>query len=88
MEAHMTDVTFMNELREYLPFLIPLFIIQLALMIAALVHVFTHKNYRNGNRTLWVILIIFVNIIGPILYFVFGKDDSDNDEDEEERNGL
>ena len=59
---------------EYLPFLIPLIVIQLGLMIAALVHIFTHKTYKRGNRILWVILS-FVQIIGPILYFVFGRGD-------------
>ena len=59
---------------EYLPFLIPLIVIQLGLMIAALVHIFTHKTYKRGNRILWVILS-FVQIIGPILYFVLGRGD-------------
>jgi heme/copper-type cytochrome/quinol oxidase subunit 4 len=55
-----------------LPYLIPIIILELALTITALVHVLTHKNYRFGTRTLWVILC-FVQIIGPIIYFVFGR---------------
>lgn len=62
----------MEKLIEYLPFLIPIVIIELALTIAALVHVLTHRNYKFGSRTLWVILS-FVQIIGPIIYFVFGR---------------
>jgi heme/copper-type cytochrome/quinol oxidase subunit 4 len=62
----------MEKLIEYLPFLIPIVIIELALTITALVHVLTHKKYRFGTRILWVILC-FVQIIGPIIYFVFGR---------------
>jgi len=65
----------MEELLAYLPFLIPLVVIQLGLMIAALVHIFRHKTYRVGNRVLWVIVCLFINIIGPVLYFAIGKGD-------------
>jgi len=65
----------MEIIMEYLPFLIPLFVIQLGLMIAALVHIFRHNTYKSGNRVLWVIISICVNILGPILYFVIGKGD-------------
>lgn len=64
----------MEKIMELLPFLIPLFVIEMALLVAALVHIFRHKTYRVGNRTLWVILS-FVQIIGPILYFTIGKGD-------------
>jgi len=65
----------MEIIMEYLPFLIPLFVIQLGLMIAALVHIFRHNTYKSGTRVLWVIISICVNILGPILYFVIGKGD-------------
>lgn len=62
----------MDKIIEYLPFLIPLIIIDLAISIVALIHVLKHKNYRFGNRTFWIIMC-FVQIIGPIIYFVFGR---------------
>lgn len=65
----------MDKLVEFLPFLIPLIIVQFALLAYTLYHVLTHKNYKIGNRTLWVI-VSFINFIGPILYFVFGKEES------------
>jgi len=58
-----------------LPILIPLAVIQLGLMIAALVHVLRHKNYRVGNRVLWIIVVCLVTTIGPILYFIIGRGD-------------
>ncbi|MHC1772913.1 MAG: PLD nuclease N-terminal domain-containing protein [Flexilinea sp.] len=63
----------MEVLREYLPFLVPLIIAQLALGITALVHVLKHPHYRFGNKIMWVLIVLLVNIIGPVVYFVFGR---------------
>lgn len=62
-------------IQDFLPFLIPLVALQLGLMIAALVSVFRQKTYRRGNRVLWVI-VSFISIIGPVLYFTIGKGDA------------
>ena len=61
--------------REYLPFLIPLAVIQLGLTAAALIHILRHKTYRFGNRPLWIIICLIISLIGPVLYFAFGKGD-------------
>jgi len=63
----------MEKLMEYLPFLVPILLVELILMVTALIHVLKHKNYRFGNRILWVILVVAVQIIGPILYFTVGR---------------
>lgn len=61
---------------ELLPFLIPLVAAQIALLAFSLHHILTHKNYKRGNRALWVaIVIIGMQFIGPILYFALGKED-------------
>ena len=65
----------MKDLTPLIPFLIPLILVQLALLITALVHVLRHEHYRVGNRVLWVIIVVFVNILGPIAYFAFGRSD-------------
>ncbi|MDR2156251.1 MAG: PLD nuclease N-terminal domain-containing protein [Clostridiales Family XIII bacterium] len=63
----------LNELGQYLPFLIPIAVIQLALTVAAVIHILRHDTYRFGNRALWLVVSICVNVIGPILYFSIGK---------------
>ncbi len=63
----------MESIMQYLPFLIPLALLQLALMLTALVHVLKHNKYRFGNRVLWIILVVFLEFIGPILYFTVGR---------------
>ena len=70
----------MPDLTQYLPILIPLALIQMGLLAAALVHIFRHNSYRRGNRVLWVILSICLSTIGPILYFCLGRGDEGNDE--------
>ncbi len=59
-----------------LPFLIPLFIIQVALMVIALVDLVKRERVRGGNKVVWVLVIILVNIIGPIVYLLAGREDS------------
>ena len=67
----------MPDLKELLPFLIPLIIAEIILLTVTLRHIFTHDNYKRGNRTLWVIVtIVGMEFIGPILYFVLGKEDA------------
>lgn len=67
----------MPDLKELLPFLIPLIIVEIILLIVTLRHIFTHDTYKRGNRTIWVLVtIIGMEFIGPVLYFVLGKEDS------------
>jgi hypothetical protein len=62
----------MDSLSNMLPILIPIFIIQLILLIVALVDLIRIEK-TNGPKWLWVVIILFINIIGPILYFVVGR---------------
>lgn len=58
---------------SYLPFLVPLALVQLGLAIAALIHVIRHPHYRFGNMTVWIIIVLVVSIIGPVVYFALGR---------------
>lgn len=63
-------------LNDILPFLIPLIIVEAILLIITLRHILTHDHYKRGNRVLWIIVsIVGVQFIGPILYFIFGRED-------------
>ncbi len=67
----------MKNLNEILPFLIPLIVIELILLIVTLRHILTHTNYKYGNRTLWLLVVVIgMNLIGPVLYFLFGKEET------------
>lgn len=61
----------MSEFMELLPFLLPLAIAEIVLLGYTIYHILTHKNYKRGNRTLWLIVVIIgMQFIGPILYFL------------------
>lgn len=67
----------MHTITEFLPFFIPLIIVEFALLGYTLRHILTHNNYKRGNRTIWLLItIIGMNFIGPILYFILGKEDA------------
>ena len=68
----------MPEIKELLPFLIPLIIAQLAATGYSLYHILKHPTYKRGNRALWIVIVLLFsnNFIGPILYFVLGKEDA------------
>lgn len=65
----------MNEILEYLPFIIPIIIVELVLMVVALIHLLKHKKFRFGNQILWILIVVLLQIIGPILYFTIGRGD-------------
>ena len=67
----------MDAVKEFLPFLIPLVIAEFGLLGYTLYHILTHKTYKRGNRTLWlVVVLVLMNYVGPILYFLLGKEDA------------
>lgn len=62
----------MEELIEFLPMLLPLFVIQLVLMIVGLIAFFKTEKTR-GPKWVWLLLILALSMIGPILFFIFGR---------------
>ena len=51
----------------------PLIVIQLALQIYALVDLFKKKKTKNLSVGIWVVIIIFGEIIGASLYLLLGR---------------
>ncbi|GAB2488288.1 PLD nuclease N-terminal domain-containing protein [Alkalibacterium psychrotolerans] len=65
----------MQNITEYLPILIPLFILQLILLVTAIIHLVKNDRLTQQNKIIWALVIVFVNIIGPIIYLIFGRKD-------------
>jgi hypothetical protein len=59
-------------LQELIPFLIPLVILQLVLIVVGLRDLSKRENTR-GPKWLWTLLIIFGQLWGPVLYFLIGR---------------
>ncbi|WHY75676.1 PLD nuclease N-terminal domain-containing protein [Neobacillus sp. WH10] len=62
----------MDTLVRYLPIIAPILIIQLILLIVSIIDLVKIEK-TNGPKWLWALIILFINIIGPILYFVIGR---------------
>ncbi len=63
-----------QEILPFLPLLIPIFLVQIALIVIALWDLWKREVTR-GPKWLWVLVILLVNFIGPIIYLVVGRED-------------
>jgi drug/metabolite transporter (DMT)-like permease len=69
-----STATAFDKIVQFLPYIIPLLILQLILLVVALVDLIKRERTR-GPKWLWAILIVFGELIGPILYLVIGRED-------------
>jgi hypothetical protein len=63
----------MEKFLELLPLIIPLFIVQIVLAVYALRVLKQTEKVRGESRLLWILIIIFVNLFGPILFLTYGR---------------
>ncbi len=65
----------MEALRQNLPLFLPLFLIQLFFQITAIVDIFkrSREEIRWENKIVWLIIILAFGILGPVIYFIFGR---------------
>jgi hypothetical protein len=63
----------MEIIEDLLPLLVPIVIIQLVLVLVAL-HDLRGRVTTRGPKWAWVLVILFVNFVGPILYFTVGRE--------------
>jgi hypothetical protein len=62
---------------QIIALLLPIILIQLGLMIAALVDLERdERQVRGGSKLVWALVIVFVNVLGPIIYFVAGREEA------------
>ena len=60
---------------QLIALLIPLVLVELGLLAFALYDLIKRKRVRGGNKWVWGIIIVVVEIFGPILYFVLGREE-------------
>jgi hypothetical protein len=57
--------------------ILPLIVQQVVLLIAALIDLTRNeRQVRGGNKLIWALIIIFVSLFGPLLYFLIGREES------------
>jgi len=62
----------LSTFKQYIPLLVPVLMIQLALMIAGLTDL-VRREHTRGPKWVWALVIVLGELIGPIIYFVFGR---------------
>jgi len=62
----------MDLIWRLLPVLIPLLLVSLALTITAIVSIAKKPNPWN-EKILWLLIVVFLDVIGPVIYFVLGS---------------
>lgn len=71
----------LNDLKDidimtFLPIILPVIAVGALLVFIAFIDLYRHRKTRK-NVLVWTFIILFVNILGPILYFVIGRKDSE-----------
>jgi DMSO reductase anchor subunit len=59
---------------DYLPFLIPVLLLQLGLAIFCLIDL-ARRNRTKGPKWMWAIIIIFGELLGPLVYLLIGREE-------------
>lgn len=62
----------MDILLENLALFVPLFIAQFILMIVAVIDLVRIEK-TNGPKWVWALVVVLLNIVGPIVYFIIGR---------------
>ena len=62
-----------NEAIEVILAFWPLLVLQIGLVIWALADVLRRKTVKSLSKGLWIVIILFVSLFGPILYFIIGR---------------
>lgn len=63
----------MDTIIKYLPVLLHVIVIELTLAIFSFIHVLRHPHYKFGNKIIWSLVVLFIQFIGPVIYFIFGR---------------
>ncbi|HDR7690087.1 PLD nuclease N-terminal domain-containing protein [Bacillus toyonensis] len=64
------------DLMSILPIILPVIAVGALLVLIAFIDLYRHRKIRK-NVLVWTLIILFINILGPILYFVLGRKDSE-----------
>lgn len=64
----------LGNISKYLLLIIPIALLQLGLMIAALIDL-AKREKTKGPKWVWILVIVFGEIIGSLIYFIFGREE-------------
>jgi len=64
-----------TSITEFLPYLIPVILLEWVLMIIALVDLVRREKTRWLPKWVWAIIVVFIQIFGPIAYLILGREE-------------
>lgn len=64
--------------KELIIMLIPLLVLQLSLMIYCILKILK-EGVSMGSKNLWLLIVIALNLIGPLLYLLVGRNKNVDD---------
>lgn len=62
----------LDKVLQILPYLAPIILLQLILAIICLVDL-ARREMTRGPKWLWVLLVIFIQMLGPLAYLIIGR---------------
>ena len=65
----------LQTLFKYLPFLVPIIVIQFGLMVYALLDLAHRERVKHLPKWLWLLIILLGELVGPLIYLVVGRED-------------
>jgi len=71
----------METVIQMLPYMVPLIILEVVLLVVALVDLAKRKHVTGGNKIVWVLVTVCINIIGPVIYLLVGRKEEVDDSD-------
>ncbi|MCL2149807.1 MAG: PLDc N-terminal domain-containing protein [Dehalococcoidia bacterium] len=66
---------------KLLPLLIPLALIEIGLMVWAVIDIAQRRHVTGGNKVVWILVVVIINFMGPLAYFIFGRRDEPAEDD-------
>ena len=61
-----------SEILKFLPYLIPVLVIEYGLLIIAIVQL-VKNEVKYLPKWGWALIIVFINMIGPVVFLLVGK---------------
>ncbi|GIN73403.1 phosphatidylserine synthase [Bacillus sp. J14TS2] len=55
-----------------LPIMIPFMLVNTVLLLIAFIDMYIYREHR-ANKVIWILIILFINILGPVLYLAIGR---------------
>jgi hypothetical protein len=71
----------METVIQMLPYMVPLLIVEVALLVVALVDLAKRKHVTGGNKIIWILITVGIQFIGPVIYLVAGRKEEFSDSD-------